>query len=95
MTDEIRALALEIANRGAFLTTTRWYIFGSAARGNPSPSDFDLLVIYRDASDAVEIRARLADLGLMRPIHFLFMTELEEKETGFIKAQSCVELSSP
>ena len=95
MSDEITLLAQEIADRGAFFKTTKWYLFGSVVKGNPCPSDFDILVIYRDSSDTVEIRARLADLGLTRPIHLLFMTEAEERETGFIRAQSCVELSCP
>jgi predicted nucleotidyltransferase len=89
---EITLLAQEIANRGAFFTTTRWYIFGSVVRGSRAPSDFDILVIYRDSLDTVEIRTRLTDLNLIRPIHLLFMTEAEEQETGFIRAQSCVEL---
>lgn len=95
MTDEIALLAQEIAKRGAFFKTTRWYIFGSVTKGSRSPSDFDILVIYRDLSDTVEIRKRLTDLELIRPIHLLFMTKEEEKETGFISGQSCVELIAP
>ena len=95
MSDEIAALAQEIANRGAFFATTRWYIFGSAVRGVRPPSDFDILVIYRDPAETVAIRARMADLELIRPMHFLFMTEAEEKETRFIRTQFCVELNSP
>lgn len=93
MSDEITLLAQEFANRGAFFATTRWFMFGSAARGSRSPSDFDILVIYQVSSDITEIRKRIEDLELKRPIHLLFMTEAEEDETGFIGAQSCIELS--
>lgn len=95
MTDEIALLTQEIAKRGAFFTATRWYVFGSVTKGSRSPSDFDILVIYRDSSETVEIRKRLTDLELIRPIHLLFMTEAEVEETGFISGQSCVELFAP
>lgn len=92
MTDEARWVCEKLVGQDLCPDGTRWYIFGSASRDASCPSDVDILVIYEDPAHASIVRARLAELELMRPLHLIFMTVGEEKESGFIASERAVEV---
>jgi predicted nucleotidyltransferase len=70
---------------------TTWYMFGSFLRCPSTASDIDILVKCESDETAVLVRQEVADLCITAPIHLLLLTSEEESETGFIRAEGCMQ----
>lgn len=67
-----------------------WYIFGSVAAGENSPSDIDVLLICDHDQDLDRARDVIKEYLLLAPIHLMFMTNQEECELNFIELVSAI-----
>ena len=67
-----------------------WYIFGSVAAGESSPSDIDVLLISDHDKDLDRARDVIKDYLLLAPIHLIAMTNQEESVLSFIESVSAV-----
>lgn len=72
--------------------SSRWYFFGSFARGAQSIGDIDLLIICESSGELDQIRKSLEESCLQYPIHLMLMTHVEEAELNFIAGAGVVEL---
>ena len=89
----VRALYEEMQRIRARAQNSRWYLFGSITTTKRPVGDIDLLVVCRTAADCTTVRAELASICALFPIHLLLMTQSEEKEVKFIQGESAVEIT--
>lgn len=71
---------------------TTWCLFGSVLDGGVGASDIDLLILYRDPSQAMDVRKALSRFANERPIHLLLLTYQEDEEVGFRDQEECWEV---
>lgn len=60
-----------------------WYIFGSVATGEKSPSDIDVLLICDDEHNLARVQDEILEYLLLAPIHLVAMTSQEERVLNF------------
>ena len=82
-----KAMALENHAPGA-----EWFLFGSITRGVRLPNDLDLLIIYKNDSDAGALRQGLESFAQSLPLHLLLLRRDEEKELEFVKGQKAMRI---
>jgi predicted nucleotidyltransferase len=71
---------------------TQWYLFGSATRHAKLPADLDLLVVYQNDSDVLQLRKTLEAYSQSLPLHILFLRKDEEAELRFISEQRAMRI---
>lgn len=64
---------------------TRWFIFGSAARGVPAPNDVDLLLVSDNGTVAIEARRKIRHILKRNPVELIVMSSDEERELSFVE----------
>jgi hypothetical protein len=85
----IKGLAVRInANVGE----ASWYLFGSAQEGLSNALDIDLLVVCQTDNIADAVRRAVDVDQFARPIHLSILTQAEEAEVRFVKAQGCIQV---
>lgn len=70
----------------------RIYIFGSVLNQTGICEDVDMLVIYKTPEDVSIFAEVFADASTKLPLHFICMTDTEEKELGFIDQQQAIDI---
>jgi predicted nucleotidyltransferase len=75
--------------------TASWYLFGSLAKQAELPGDIDLLIIYKNDSDAIALRELLAEYGRRNPLHLMLLRDDEEKELHFVESEQAVLIYRP
>jgi predicted nucleotidyltransferase len=77
----------EAQTLAAQVPSAQWYLFGSVIRGVQTPTDIDLLIVYKRDSDAHELRKGLEPFSWSLPLHLLLLRTDEESELQFVKEQ--------
>jgi predicted nucleotidyltransferase len=93
---ELKEIASKLQHEARTLSRqapgAEWYLFGSIIRHEPLPSDVDLLIVYKNDSDARVLRRGLEHLSRFFPLHLLLLRKDEESELNFVNEQkaSCI-----
>lgn len=64
---------------------TRWFIFGSAARGVSAPNDVDLLLVSDSRTLIIEARRKIRHILKRNPVELIVMSSDEEQELSFVE----------
>jgi predicted nucleotidyltransferase len=91
--DEVSLTLRELAKLlAAKAPTAEWYLFGSAVRRVPLPSDIDVVIVYSNISDARELREGLRSYSESVPLHLLLLRQDEENELQFVRDQRAIRI---
>jgi predicted nucleotidyltransferase len=70
---------------------SRWYVFGSLAKGGARiPADVDILIVYQAEPDRKVLRESLREVSFDFPLHLVLMLKSEESQTQFIDKQGAI-----
>lgn len=76
---------------GRLADNTRWYLFGSAARGAAAPDDVDVLIVYsHDDLERAHELARFVEAHGPVPLDLVLLSAQEEDQSRFSTATSAV-----
>lgn len=87
--EELRKLAVSL---GADAESTRWYLFGSMERNDPSASDIDLMVLCKTDGQADALRRLIDCDAFSLHLHLALMTFEEAAGVDAVRMQKCVQI---
>src|SRR5882724_5692501 len=86
--EEVKETLRDIGNvLSAKTKSVDCFLFGSILK-EKFPNDVDLLIVYNDESQLRTVKAQFEAMSLKYPLHFIYLTFLEEEEFDFIKQQA-------